>query len=168
MTYHSLVTPYLKGLHLILASYHPGRNKFGWEVATKKWAAYLHKSVDSGKLMKDEALHMTGAVEEPPDPDWEDQPEHITSLPHERKPLPPPPKTIKPVPTLPRDVLALISLFEKKVPGNMLLRASQVCTIMCVFAAASGSGCGSTVMLKGGIRYQIETWGLEEDETSNF
>jgi hypothetical protein len=47
-----------------LASYHPGRNKFGWKVASKEWAAYLHKSVDSGKLTKDEALHMAGADEE--------------------------------------------------------------------------------------------------------
>jgi hypothetical protein len=66
--------------------------------------------VDSGKLTKDEALHMAGAVEEPADPDWEDQPEHTPSLPHKRKLLLPPPKTIKPVPALHRDLLALMSL----------------------------------------------------------
>jgi hypothetical protein len=36
------------------------------------------------------------------------------------------------------------------------------------FVDASRSGFDSTVMLKGGIRYQIGTWGPEEDETSNF
>jgi hypothetical protein len=36
------------------------------------------------------------------------------------------------------------------------------------FADASGSGFGSTVMLEGGIRYRIGTWGPEEEETSHF
>jgi hypothetical protein len=36
------------------------------------------------------------------------------------------------------------------------------------FADASGSGFGSTVMLDGGIRYRIGTWGPDENESSNF
>jgi hypothetical protein len=35
MTY-STVTPYLKGLHLTLASHHPGHEKFGWKMASKE------------------------------------------------------------------------------------------------------------------------------------
>jgi hypothetical protein len=33
MTYF-MVTPYLKGLHLTLASHHPGCNKFGWKMVS--------------------------------------------------------------------------------------------------------------------------------------
>jgi hypothetical protein len=45
---------YLKGLHLTLASYHIGHNKFGWNMAVKEWAFYLHKAVESGKFSKAE------------------------------------------------------------------------------------------------------------------
>jgi hypothetical protein len=38
MTY-SMVTPYLKGFHLMLASHHPGQDKFSWKMASKEWAA---------------------------------------------------------------------------------------------------------------------------------
>jgi hypothetical protein len=123
MTY-SLVTPYLKELHLTLTSYHPGRNEFGWKVATIEWAAYLHKSVGLGNLNEDKSPHMAEPVKEPADQEWEEQQEHILPTPHERKPLPPLPKKIKPVQTLQRDALALISLFKEETPGNVLLQAS--------------------------------------------
>jgi hypothetical protein len=49
MTY-LIVTPYLKGLHLTLASHHPGRNDAGWKMTNQEWSAYLHEAVESGKI----------------------------------------------------------------------------------------------------------------------
>jgi hypothetical protein len=59
-------------------------------------------------------------------------------------------------------------LFEAELPGQVLIRAARVYTILYGFADASGSGFGSTIMLDGGIRYRIGTWGPDEDETSNY
>jgi hypothetical protein len=66
------------------------------------------------------------------------------------------------------DTCALGVLFEAELPGQVLIQAVTVYTILYGFADASGSGFGSTIMLNGGIRYQIGTWGPDEDETSNY
>jgi hypothetical protein len=58
MTY-LVVTPYLKGLHLTLASHHLGHDAGGWKMAVKEWAFYLQESVDLGKLWEAEALSMS-------------------------------------------------------------------------------------------------------------
>jgi hypothetical protein len=54
MTY-LMVTPYLKGFHLTLASHHPGQDKCGWKMLSKEWAAYLHEAVEGRKLSNDKA-----------------------------------------------------------------------------------------------------------------
>jgi hypothetical protein len=64
MTYR-IVTPYLKGLHLTLALYHPGRNEFGWKMGLKEWCVYLFESAESGKLTDEEAVTMAWASVEP-------------------------------------------------------------------------------------------------------
>jgi hypothetical protein len=64
MTY-LIVSPYLKGLHLTLASHHPGRDKFGLKMGSKEWAAYLYESVERGKLTEEEAETMSRASVEP-------------------------------------------------------------------------------------------------------
>jgi hypothetical protein len=38
MTY-PVVMPYLKVLHLTLASHHPGRNTAGWKMTSQEWSA---------------------------------------------------------------------------------------------------------------------------------
>jgi hypothetical protein len=92
---------------------------------------------------------MADATVEPADPEWEEGQEHIPSPPQERKPLPLLPKQIRPIPSLQRNALALISLFKEETPGNVLLQASQVSTIMYGFVDASGSGFGrSTITLR--------------------
>jgi hypothetical protein len=49
MTY-LVITPYLRGLHLTLASYHPGRNDLFWKLAPSKWSTYLPAAVEDGKF----------------------------------------------------------------------------------------------------------------------
>jgi hypothetical protein len=91
MTY-PMVTPYLKGLHLTLALYHLGRNKFGWKMAVKEWVFYLHEAVEYGKFSDAEAQLMTQASLEPTTQNFQEG-ESFTSPVHpgEWKPLPHPP-----------------------------------------------------------------------------
>jgi hypothetical protein len=169
MTYR-IVTPYLKGLHLTLASHHPGRNESGWKMSSREWCAYLFESVENGKLTEEEAASMARTSVEPPKPNPtpKDGEPFSPPKPKGKNPLTPPPQRIKPAPRLKSDARALGLLFKEKIPGEVLLRAARVYTIIYGFADASGSGFGSTIMLDGGIHYRIGTWGPDEDETSNF
>jgi hypothetical protein len=92
MTY-LIVTPYIKGLHLTLASHHPGRNEFGWKMASKEWAAYLFESVENGKLTEDEAETMSRAVVEPVSLKPEDREPFSPPRAADQKTLPPPPQS---------------------------------------------------------------------------
>jgi hypothetical protein len=106
MTY-TLVTPYLKGLHLTLASHHVGRDSCGWKLAPTEWAAYLHESVETGKFTVAEAELLSLAAVEPKKPKLNEGDVYIPPAAVERKPLPPPPKLMGPVPRLPKDVEAM-------------------------------------------------------------
>jgi hypothetical protein len=160
MTY-PLVTPYLKGLNLTLAAYHPGIDESGWKMLNQEWSAYLHEAVESGKLMGDkvQALEAFG--------DDSNLQESSPSRPPINVPVPP--KRICPVPRLKGDTCALATLFSKMTPAQTLVRASRVYTILYVFADASGSGFGSTVLGNDRIRYHIGTWDLDtQDSSSTF
>jgi hypothetical protein len=168
MTY-LIITPYLKGLHLTLASFHPGRNEFGWKLVPSEWSAYLRASVEDGKLSPEEAGSMERDAAEPIELDPLDGEDFRPLDPKERKPLPPPPKRIKAAPRLVNDVRALNALFDGEMPTQVLLRSSRVYSIFYGFADASGSGFGSTILCEGGIKYRIGTWGSDsEDDSSNF
>jgi hypothetical protein len=73
------------------------------------------------------------------------------------------------IPRLIENVKALGILFDTELPSQDLLRSgsAQVYTILYGFADASGSGFESTVLVEGGIRYQIGFWGSDLDEESS-
>jgi hypothetical protein len=136
---------------------------------SKEWAAYLHESVETGKLSEAEAGLLSRASAEPKKPRIKEGEEWTPPLPVEWKPLPPPPKLIAAAPRLQKDVEAMARIFAQELPAQVLLRASRVYTLLYGFADASGSGFGSTIMLEGGIRYRIGTWPSDnEDDTSNY
>jgi hypothetical protein len=120
MTY-TLVAPYLKGLHLTLASHHVGRDSCGWKLAPKEWAAYLHESVENGRLTALEAELLTMAAVEPKAPKMDRDDVYTPPPVVERKPLPPPPKLIAAVPRLQKDVEAMAELFGHELPTQVLL-----------------------------------------------
>jgi hypothetical protein len=168
MTY-TIVTPYLKGLHLTLASHHPGRDRFGWKLPSREWGAYLHEALEKGKLSQEEAELLGRASEEPVDHEMEEDDVYSPPAPDVHGPPPPPPKLIAAAPRLSKDVDSMLRLFEQELPTQVLLRAARVYTIIYGFADASGSGFGSTIMLNGNIKYRIGTWGSDtEDESSNY
>jgi hypothetical protein len=92
---YTLVTPYLKGLHLTLASHHAGRNEFGWKMPPSKWAAYLNELVESGRFLKEEANLLAQALIEPKNPKTKEGLSYSPHGPNEQKPLPPPPKSLQ-------------------------------------------------------------------------
>jgi polyhydroxyalkanoate synthesis regulator phasin len=60
MTYEC-ITPFLKGLHLTLASYLPQRDSEGWKLSDKQWLAMVDEWVEEGKMTREEAQ---SAIEE--------------------------------------------------------------------------------------------------------
>jgi hypothetical protein len=169
MTY-TLVTPYLKGLHLTLASHHAGRDSCGWKMPPREWCSYLHESVENGRLSEAKAEQFARASVEPRKPMLSEDGTYSPPAAREYHPPPPPPKLVAAVPRLQKDVeQALTTLFAQKLPAQVLLRAQRVYTILYGFADALGSGFGSTLLLDGRIKYRIGTWGPDtEDESSNW
>jgi DNA-binding transcriptional regulator GbsR (MarR family) len=60
MTYEN-ITPFLKGLHLTLASYLPQRDAKGWKLSYKEWLKRMDDCVKAGKVTPEEAFD---AIEE--------------------------------------------------------------------------------------------------------
>ena len=54
MTYEC-VTPFLKGLHLTLASYLPHRDAEGWKLLDKQWLNMVEDLVQQGKMSREDA-----------------------------------------------------------------------------------------------------------------
>jgi hypothetical protein len=80
-----------------------------------------------------------------------------------------PSKEVVPVKRLKFDIDALCALFNKDNPTEVLLRASQVYSILYGFADALGTGFSSTILGEDGIAYRIGTWESDMDEeSSNF
>lgn len=50
-----IVFPYLKGFHLSLAQYLPGRNAEGWKLEDDEWNAYVQDKIHDGVLSNQEA-----------------------------------------------------------------------------------------------------------------
>jgi hypothetical protein len=182
MTYDN-ITPFLKGLHLTLASFLPQRDAEGWKMSDRQWLNRVDQNLTSGKISEDEAHE---AVEQErlaqvPETEWltyvvnqlhEDsisEEEAQSALDHNRKTGDPPPERIKGVPRLVRDLAAIALMLSSSAPPLVNVRCAVVFAIIYGFADASGKGFGSTVLGKDGTRYRIGLWDKDtEDETSNF
>jgi hypothetical protein len=141
-------------------------------MAVKKWAFYLQKAVEPGKLLEAKAHCMRGAALKPTELSQE-RVRHSGQLPGQLPcrghSLPPLPKLILAVPRLIEDVKALKTLFNMKLPSQALPCSAQVYTILYEFADASDSGFGRTVLVEGRICYGIGTLGSDSDkESSNY
>jgi hypothetical protein len=119
--------------------------------------------MESGQLAEDEAVEMEDAVREP-------ALLKVRPLPYVPAVIPKPLKTIKPIPRLAGDLTALGAPLVKGKPMQTLLQTARLYTILYGFAdAPAGSGFGSTVLGKDGIRYHIGTWdSYTQESSSNF
>jgi hypothetical protein len=165
MTYE-IVTPYLKGIHLTLAAHHPQRNDQGWKLSPKEWDAYVWGKESEGKFSADEAKSFSAVAQDIPPPETKFK---RNSQPATHEGPAKPPKLVLPVKRLKFNIDALCALFDHDTPTEVLLRAARVYSVLYGFADASGTGFGSTILGKDGIKYQIGTWESDVDEdSSNF
>jgi hypothetical protein len=122
--------PYLKGFHLTLHGWRPGRGDDGWKLASWKM----------GREREDW----------PGDKDSKGESDNNTNQ-H--------PSKVKAVPRLKDDLRALTSLTSSEAPPLRLVRPCKVRSVRYGFGDASGSGFGSTFSAPGAILYRHGIWG---------
>ena len=141
ITFASIV-PYLKGIHLTLDSWRPGRGSDGWKMKDKEWKAYCASISKDGEI-PDAALEAwtKGA-----------------------------PKRVKAAVRLEDDAKAIWRLFSLETPPEVPVRVRAVLVAVYGFGDASGTGFGSTIQRSDGIGYRIGVWSESEtdEESSNW
>jgi len=81
----------------------------------------------------------------------------------------PPPATVRPVPRLREDVVALRDLFSSDFPPTRYVRSNQIQVTCYSFADASGGGFGSTTLVGDDLEYSHGVWNPEgESASSNY
>jgi hypothetical protein len=143
-----VITPFLKGFHLILAKHLPRRDDDGWKFSEKRYLSYVHQKLADEKITDLEAHAMLSAAEEEGAP---------------------PPKTVVATERLKQDLFALEELLKPTSPPDVLIRSNAVLQILYGFGDASGKGFGSTMLSVKGVRFRIGLWEKDaEDESSNW
>jgi hypothetical protein len=145
MTYE-ILTPFLKGFHLTLASHLPYRDDDGWKMTEKAWDAYIQIRQEENKISEEEAAELR-------------EPLHYDDIQT--------PKRIKPVPLLGANLRALRDLMSSDEPPKVTVRTLRVYQVMYGFGDASGSGFGSTMLSQEGLRVRIGLWEKAADGASS-
>ncbi|KAL7559822.1 hypothetical protein ACA910_003985 [Epithemia clementina (nom. ined.)] len=115
---YGVMTPYLKGLHLILESWRLDRDEDGWRMTPMEFATFIHEH----------RHEWTGNCHEGKSE------EQAT-----------PPCQVAPVPRLKGDIEALSQLTEAENPPRVLVRLRQTAIAAMMFGAASGAGFGTSL-----------------------
>ncbi len=80
-----------------------------------------------------------------------------------------PPTVVHPVPQLVQDIVALKQLFSPNIPPLRTVRPSNTATAVYGFGDASGSGFGTTILLRGSVHYRHGQWSTAiQEESSNY
>jgi hypothetical protein len=147
MTYRVL-TPFMKGLHLLTDSWRKNRAADGWKVQDRDWEAYLQQAVERGELTEDEYISMLFRDEE------NTAPERLFS---------------SSVLRFADNLETLEQFFEIKAPPVVSDSVSRLAFVIYAFTDASGLGFRDTFLFDQGIEYTIGTWGSDEEgESSNY
>ena len=77
------------------------------------------------------------------------------------------PLWITPVPKFHQCLKVLSKMFETELPTIVTVRSTTCQLVVYGFVDASGSGFGSTLLVKGNIEYRIGTWSSKEDINSS-
>lgn len=143
-SYPSMV-PYLKGIHLTLSGYLPGRDKDGWKITGVK----RREAEAQAKLNHRRSLELSDANRarrSAADDDSLEEDFDYTKC----------PVTVEPATRLKDDLYALLKLCESEKPVKRLARVKHICAVAYGFLDASKAGFGS------GVEIPIR------DESSNF
>ena len=141
------MNPYLKGFHLTMESFRPGRDEMGWKLSKRGWADVL--SGEMGHEITKDRLHQ--AIRD-----------------HKDKFTPKdPPKRVKVVPRMLGDLRALWLLFRLRNPPLRLVRGKCVSEAIYGFGDASGKGFGASWEEGERVFYRLGVWGKDGDGTSS-
>jgi hypothetical protein len=143
-----VITPFLKGFHLILAKHLPRRDEDGWKFTEKGYLAYVHQRLADDKISDSEAEEMIASADE----GCPDHPEIVVAT--ER---------------FKQDLVALGEILKPESPPEVVVRSNAVLQVLYGYRDASGKGFGSTMLSNKGIRFRIGLWEKDaEDESSNW
>ena len=137
----------MKGFHLTLAKHLPHRDDEGWKLSDLEWIGHIENKIDQGKYSRSETDALIREI---------GNHQNIT-----------PDIMVLPVPRFHQCLTALLALMESDTPPIIIVRTTTTTVVIYGFVDASGSGFGSTLLLKGGIHYRIGTWSSGEDENSS-
>ena len=152
------LNPYIKGLHLTVDSWRPGRGASGFKMRGKEL---------------ERAMAIWSASRGLPCRREEDGPDEVGPTPHQAQDKgqahspEEAPGDVRPVPRFARDVACLIELTKTPGPPRQLYRAKHVMAFF-VIGDASGSGKGVAVLEQYGMDYEAGTWKVQwRKESSN-
>ena len=111
-----------------------------------EWLAHLESKVEKGIYTRDQATMLT------------EKQLYSNNT---------PPEWVKPVPRFKHCLEVLLKMFDQPLPPIVTVRSTKVILVVYGFIDASGSGFGSTVLVKGDIKYRIGTWSSMEDQNSS-
>ena len=137
------IFPYLKGFHLTLASHLPKRDQDGWKMSDLDWIGHIENKIERGEYTREQGDLMVGEGDA-------DAPIMVT-----------------PVPRFYQCLEVLTTIFSNELPPIVQVRSTSCLIIIYGFLDASGSGFGSTLLVKGNIEYRIGTWSSSEDKNSS-
>ena len=78
-----------------------------------------------------------------------------------------PPKAVVPVPRFHQCLDVRDKIFSESTPPIVSVRTTSCMVLVYGFVDASGSGFGSTLLVRGKVKYRIGTWSSEEDKNSS-
>jgi hypothetical protein len=127
-----VITPFLKGFHLILAKHLLRRDEDGWKFSEKRYLSYVHQKVADDTISEAEA---------------EAEAEAELMLKAADEEGPPPPKAVLATYRLKRDLYALGEILKPMSPPDVLIRTNTILQIL--------YGFGSTMLSNKRVKIQI-------------
>lgn len=160
-TYTSFV-PFLKGFHLTMDSWRPGREADGWK--GKKRPGIVNADSDELSTEKEEASFSL-MNREPRDPLTMEQVRARGKMVHTDHP-----SELRPAPRLKQDVEAFMTLLSQDQALWRFVRGGSVAIAHYGFGDASKSGFGASIGEDSGeLWYRLGIWGTDEsEESSNY
>ena len=137
--------PYLKGFYHSMHAWRGGRDTDGWKYNSKQWKEFLEMEEDAPTALLEE----------------------LKAVAKHDGPQTRPSGLLKAVPRLRSDIAALAGLFESQTPTHRLIRGKSVRSARFGFGDASGSGFGSSWLLKDGVKYRTGVWGSDMNNSSS-
>ena len=143
---YEVISPYLKGFHLTLARHLPQRDEGGWKLTDLDWIGHIETKVEQGQYSRAEAdiliREASGTCKDAP-------------------------TKVTPVPRFHQCLKVLSTFFEVELPPVINVRSTTCTVVIYGFVDASGSGFGSTLLIRGNVKYRIGTWSSQEETNSS-